>query len=244
MRRLLCVCVLLLLLFGGPLYLLASGRVTLGANWRTASRVSAGLAAIPSIGPKAAILLLSARTFNWRGMFSVHTWLALKQNNTMRYTIYQCIGWNRYLGIPIVDIRKDIPDRMWFGAKPKIEAMLVGKRAEQLIPRVKQAVTAYPFKNRYRAWPGPNSNTFIAFVLNQVPELGFTMPYNALGYDYGWKFSLHALQLGGFFGYSINNNAREKHKKMAWVLNLLGLPIGMSFAPLGLILPGVGFLQV
>jgi hypothetical protein len=29
----------------------------------------------------------------------------------------------------------------------------------------------YPYPNEYRAWPGPNSNTFTAYIAREVPEL-------------------------------------------------------------------------
>ena len=36
----------------------------------------------------------------------------------------------------------------------------------------------------YRIWPGPNSNSFVAHVLREVPELGTTLPPNATGRDF------------------------------------------------------------
>jgi hypothetical protein len=37
-------------------------------------------------------------------------------------------------------------------------------------------------------WPGPNSNTFTAFVLRRVPELRVDLPPTAIGKDYlGWR---------------------------------------------------------
>ena len=36
----------------------------------------------------------------------------------------------------------------------------------------------------YRIWPGPNSNSFTAAILRAVPELGVSLPANAIGRDY------------------------------------------------------------
>ena len=231
----LIVIIFFVLLFLGPFYLLFSGQVTTGKNWRTASRAPANLMPLKSVGEKASIILFSARAFNWRGMFSTHTWLAVKKHKQTDYTIYQVIGWNQYRNKPIVDISHGVPDRLWFGAKPKIEAMLVGDKAEQLAPKIKQAVSNYPYAKKYNAWPGPNSNTFIAYLLSQVPKLNFVMPYNALGRDYGWHWQLQTLKLGGILGYDISTRAT--------VLNFLGVSFGVSFAPFGLIVPGVGLLH-
>src|SRR5947207_2597364 len=38
--------------------------------------------------------------------------------------------------------------------------------------------------DRSRAWPGPNSNTFVTAVLAAVPELRATLPPTAIGKDF------------------------------------------------------------
>src|SRR5215472_10383062 len=43
---------------------------------------------------------------------------------------------------------------------------------------------AYPYPHEYRAWPGPNSNTFTAYITRHVPELGLDLPSNAVGKDF------------------------------------------------------------
>jgi hypothetical protein len=224
----------LVLLFTGPFYLLFSGQVKTGRDWRTASRAPANLLALKPIGDKAAIILFSAPAFNWRGMFSTHTWLAVKEQKQAEYTIYQVVGWNQYRGKPIVDITHGVPDRQWYGLNPNIEAMLIGDNARSFIPRIKKAVYDYRYAHTYHAWPGPNSNTFVAYVLAQVPTLKFVMPYNALGRDYGWQWNIHSLKIGGVLGYHISSRAIA--------VNFLGLTLGVSFKPFGLIVPGVGLL--
>ena len=232
MKTLLIFSFILFLLLVGPLYLLFSGKVSLGKDWRTASRAPANVIPDRAIVQQAAIVLFSAPAFNWRGMFSTHTWIAVKSRKQTHFTIYQVIGWNRYRNKALVDVSEGIVDRRWFGAVPKLQGILVGKRAEALIPAVKRAVANYPYANTYRAWPGPNSNTFISYIIHSVPELHFVMPYNALGRDYRWQGSVRSLSLGGILGYHIS------HK--ACYLNLLGLTLGVSWKPLGFIIPGVG----
>ena len=98
-----------------------------GQDWRTASRASSGLAPRPEEEQEAVVLVYAARTFNWRGYFAVHTWIALKEKNAPSYTTYQVIGW--YLGWKgtAVDIRQDIPDRFWYGAEPQLIEELRGE---------------------------------------------------------------------------------------------------------------------
>jgi hypothetical protein len=55
---------------------------------------------------------------------------------------------------------------------------------ESLIDRIETAVAAYPYPDSYRTWPGPNSNTFTAWVARQVPEVRLDLPPTAIGKDY------------------------------------------------------------
>lgn len=231
-KIMLSVMLLFILIASGPVYLLLSSQVELGREWRHASRQPAHTPELKSLSSTAVIVLFSARTFNWRGLFAVHTWIAMKSANKSAYTVIQCIGWNRYLGRPLVDVRVDYPDRYWFGAKPKIVALLSGPKAALLIPKLRQAVVSYPYATSYRAWPGPNSNSFISYILRRVPSLGFRMPYNALGYDYGWSFSWRNINLGGVLGYHITRHA--------FVVNILGLTAGVTTKTFGVIVPGIG----
>ncbi|MBT4890059.1 MAG: DUF3750 domain-containing protein, partial [Rhodospirillales bacterium] len=54
---------------------------SMAADWRTASRESAGIAPVPSETPEAVVQVYSARAFSWRGFFGVHTWIASKRSN-------------------------------------------------------------------------------------------------------------------------------------------------------------------
>ena len=52
------------------------------------------------------------------------------------------------------------------------------------LARIEAAVASYPYADRYTAWPGPNSNSFVAHVLRAVPELKVDLPSTAIGKDY------------------------------------------------------------
>ena len=78
------------------------------------------------------------------------------------------------------------PPDLWFGEHGEVLADIKGAQAEALIPKIEAAIKDYQFANSgdYRIWPGPNSNTFVATVLRAVPELGVTLPPNAVGRDF------------------------------------------------------------
>ena len=81
-------------------------------------------------------------------------------------------------------ITKDIPDRLWFGEKPQILKEHKGSEVDKMIDDINKAANAYPWKKTYSVFPGPNSNTFTAWIARQVPELELTLPFKAIGSGY------------------------------------------------------------
>ena len=55
---------------------------------------------------------------------------------------------------------------------------------DTIVERVEKAVADYPYPSTYRTWPGPNSNTFTAWVGQRVPELNLKLPTSAIGKNY------------------------------------------------------------
>ena len=154
-------------------------------DWRTASRKSAGIAPDPLVTKEAELQVYGASAWGWRGWFAIHTWIAAKRSGESSYTVYEVVGWRQRRGLPVVRIEKDIPDRFWFGEKPRLLIDHRGEGVDELIMAVDQAARAYPWPETYTAFPGPNSNTFTAWVARQVPRLGLSLPFSAIGSGYG-----------------------------------------------------------
>lgn len=155
-----------------------------GKEWYTASRESAGIAPDPADTDEAVLHVYGARTWGWRGWFAIHTWIAAKRTGETFYTVYDVVGWRGYSGQPVMRIFKDIPDRYWYGEKPLLLKEHRGPGVDELIDAVEKAAQAYPWKNTYKAYPGPNSNTFTAWIAKQVPELKLALPFSAIGSGY------------------------------------------------------------
>jgi uncharacterized protein YceK len=156
-----------------------------GKDWRTASRESAGIAPDPLITKEAVLQVYGASTWGWRGWFAIHTWFAAKHTGERSYTVYEVIGWRQSRGLPVLRIEKDMPDRYWFGERPRLLKELRGDGVDQMITEVDTAARAYPWPTTYEAFPGPNSNTFTAWVARQVPGLNLQLPFSAIGSGYG-----------------------------------------------------------
>lgn len=153
-------------------------------DWRTASRESAGIAPDPSVTKEGIVYVYGADAWGWRGWFAIHTWIAAKRTGETVYTVYDVINWRSYLNQPIMRIYPDIPDRYWFGAKPRVLKEHRGQGVDELIDAVDKAAHSYPWKTTYKAFPGPNSNTFTAWIARQVPELELDLPFSAIGSGY------------------------------------------------------------
>jgi hypothetical protein len=164
------------------LFALASCSTNQG--WKTASRESAGIAPPPQENREAILQVYGASAWGWRGWFAIHTWIAVKRTAEDSYTVYEVIGWRERRGLPVVRIAKDLPDRYWFGERPKLLKEHRGPGVDDLIDRVDLAARDYPWQKTYTVFPGPNSNTFTAWIAHEVPELGLELPFSAIGSGY------------------------------------------------------------
>ena len=159
-------------------------------DWRTASREPAGIAPDPATTPEAVLQIYGADAWGWRGWFGIHTWIAAKRSGENRYTVYEVLGWRARNGGSVVRIAQDAPDRYWFGEKPKLIGDLRGPGVDALIDAVDRATRSYPWQYEYRVFPGPNSNTFTAWVIDQVPALDINLPFSAIGSGYADRAQL------------------------------------------------------
>lgn len=214
-----------------------------GANWWMADRSSAGLLPPASQHQAAVVRIFAARTVRWRGIFATHTWIVFKPAGAGVYTRYDYTAW----GEPI-RVNGFEPDGRWFGRVPDTVFAADGAAADELVPALRAAVEQFTFRERgdYRPWPGPNSNTFVAALLDAAPGLPVALPPTAIGKDYPydgrWLRPTSSgtglrLTLGGYAGLTVG-----------WVegieVNILGAVAGLDLRRPALKLPGLGRLGV
>jgi Protein of unknown function (DUF3750) len=217
----------------GALYSLQSHPQYARADWS-----STGMLPEPSAEPEPRLLIFTGRTGRWRGIFAVHSWVVVKQENAENWDRYDVMGWGQPIrnnGWP--------PDGRWFGNMPRVLVDVRGPEAARLIPKVEAAIANYRYNRAgdYRIWPGPNSNTFVASVLRAAPELAATLPPNAVGKDFrpapyvGLTDSRTGVEasLFGLLGL-----------KLGWVegveVNFLGLVAGLDLRHPAVKVPGFG----
>ena len=231
---------LILLIFFGPLAARAAFYAIGNAprSYRDADWSSAGLLPAARDFKPARVIVFTGLTGAWKGIFSVHSWVVYKRENATRWTRYDVVGW----GNPL---RKDAwpADGRWYGNTPVAIADVSGAEAEKLIPKIEAAAEDYAYAQAgdYRIWPGPNSNSFTAAVLRAVPELGVTLPANAVGRDF--RDGFYAGRTDSGTGVELNLNGYAGIK-LGWVegveVNLLGLVAGIDVRRPALKLPGYG----
>src|SRR5690348_14542602 len=122
----------LLLLVGLPLVVNACvfGRPN-GIPWYGARRDPTGLAPDPATTHEAVIQVYAARAVAWRGIFAMHTWIAVKPTDAPRFTRYEVMGFGVSEGAPAVRIDRTGPDNCWFGAAPEVILDRRGPRSEE-----------------------------------------------------------------------------------------------------------------
>jgi Protein of unknown function (DUF3750) len=213
-----------------------------GVPWYQARRDPTGLAPDPATTPESGIQVYAARAVSWRGVFSVHTWISVKPTEAQRYTRYEVLGFGVANGAPAVRVDRMGPDNYWFGAQPQIIYDRRGPGVDAMIEKIRDAVARYPYPHEYRAWPGPNSNTFTAFIAREVPELGLDLPSNAIGKDFLPDGALIAKAPSGsgvqisLYGLAGVLLAADEGVE----LNVLGLTVGIDAAVPALKLPAIG----
>ncbi len=211
-------------------------------SWRDADWSSTHLLPRAADYEPARVIVFTGRAGAWKGIFAVHSWIVLKTAGAREWSRYDVVGW----GEPM-RTNNWPPDGRWYGSVPIALADISGKEAERLISKIETAVSAYAYRHAgdYRIWPGPNSNSFVAAILRAVPELGVSLPPNAVGRDF--RSGFYAGLTDSRTGVELNLSGVAA-VKVGWVegieFNLLGFVAGLDLRHPGLKLPGYGRIGV
>ncbi|MBP0615877.1 DUF3750 domain-containing protein [Jiella mangrovi] len=208
-------------------------------SWRTADWSSSGMLPPAREVEGARVYVFSARTGGLKGAVSEHSWIVVKEKGAEEYERWDKVGWGtpvRHNGYPA--------DGRWYSNEPRVVFSAEGDAAETLIPKLRDAIASYPFAMRggYHIFPGPNSNSFVAHVMRQVPEIDVSLPPVSVGRDYPTngrlafldpdRRDLH-LSLFGYAGVSAG-------WKSGLEINLFGLVAGIDARRIGIKVPAFG----
>ena len=114
------------------------------------------------------------------GWLAVHYWFVVFEPGGAchRWEVWQTKNAG---GTSIGHLHCDLkgPDAGVGGGPARIAAEWSGEQAAS-IRRILQNCEDYPYCHRYLPWPGPNSNTFAAWVLRRA-GVAHDLPWRALG---------------------------------------------------------------
>jgi hypothetical protein len=192
----------------------------------------------PAAASEPVVQVWGARTLGIKGLFGVHTWIAVKPSGVPDYTVYEVIGWRlRWTDTALV-ARTRAPDR-WFGSAGELYAEKRGAGVDELIKRIHKLAADYPYAKQYTLWPGPNSNTFVAYITRAIPELKADLPATAIGKDYIGGRVFSSAPSGSGFQFSLAGLLGMSASGVEGLeLNILSLKFGVG--PSGLKLPLLG----
>ena len=121
------------------------------------------------------------------GVFAWHYWLVVEdETGRHRWEVWQTKNAG---GFCIGHVHRDLkhPDDGVGGGPSRLVTAWEGAPALKLVEVLNRAET-YPHCQRYRYWPGPNSNTFVAWVLRQA-GIEFLLDPRGIGRRFGGYFA-------------------------------------------------------
>ena len=118
----------------------------------------------------------------------------------------------------------------------RLEYCWSGQDAQRLIAVIEQSPGVYPHCERYRYWPGPNSNTYIQWVLDQAKIQEIPGP-SAIGKDYLGLLGVKKTAQGFLLSTPIITLAFARHQHI--IIQLFTLSFGVLFKPFRVLYPGL-----
>jgi len=119
------------------------------------------------------------------GIVAVHFWFTVADLRVGRFDRWEVWQTADAGGVSFGHLHCNLqsPEGHVGGGSTVLAATWRGDDARRLSEVLMLAKDEYPYRDHYRAWPGPNSNTFVAWVLDQA-RTAFQLPWKAHGRRY------------------------------------------------------------
>jgi hypothetical protein len=120
------------------------------------------------------------------GFLAVHYWFVVEDGaGRHRWEVWQSANAG---GESFGHLHRDLkpPEADVGGGPSRVAARWEGEEARRIAEVLSRCSSDYPFCGRYFPWPGPNSNTFVAWVLARA-GIRQRLGWRALGGNYGRK---------------------------------------------------------
>ncbi|OED42200.1 hypothetical protein AB833_07825 [Chromatiales bacterium (ex Bugula neritina AB1)] len=126
--------------------------------------------------PKPSEVALWAARIPYIGLVALHHWFVIEQSGVKtRWEVWQSKAAG---GTSWGHLHRDLmaPESWPHPAKPQLLQQWHADNATQLTSRIESSPEHYPWREQYRYWPGPNSNTYVQWVLQNELKLGWRAP--------------------------------------------------------------------
>jgi hypothetical protein len=153
----------------------------------------------------------------WYAVFAEHSWVDMKngdEDSWQRVEIYNSTSDAEVSSITAKEVRTTHR----FGNRSSVLSVAVGEDARLAIPAIRTFTEQYELD--YKAWPGPNSNTFISDLLDATDGIDAQLHHNSAGKDFPW----------GYFDLGLDWSSGIE-------LHFMQLTLGFSFWPPAIKLP-------
>src|SRR2546423_3402121 len=98
-----------------------------------------GLAPDPGRTREAVVQVYGARTMGVKGLFGVHTWVAVKPSDALSWTVYEIIGWRLRWSDSALVVPERQPDAPGFGSAAQLSPDQRGPGVGEPINRIGKA---------------------------------------------------------------------------------------------------------
>ena len=213
--------------------------LNMGRAWILVAALLAGCATPPSSlrVEKPVVMIKSVRLplrhwLPWYSRFAEHLWVDFYHADSWRRAEWDNI---HHIRLQLMSETQVFHDERW--ERPaQVHQCFYGEEGARIAQEIVTRCKDYPLVKDYRAWPGPNSNSFLVWLAHEV-DMRFVPPPNALGKDFttwlhagvtpsGTGLELETLPLG------LEVGLREGIE-----LHCLGLTAGIGLWPPALKLP-------
>jgi len=176
------------------------------------------------------VLVKSARLPDaapWPTRFAHHTWLDVKLGSEAMWWRAEIASSESGVVFLPIDASRARDDTWYSRRGVRLLATIEGepaRRVAEALPRLCKELDAR-YADGYLRWPGPNSNTFVADLARELPDLAFVFDANAIGKD--WP---------GWFDAGVTSSRTGLHLDTPIAGAALGLRDGVELHALGLTL--------
>ena len=172
------------------------------------------------------------------GGIARHPWVAMRSAGSTsweRWEVMCCPDGSEFSTVKRTSIGPT-SDHGGSGGDVRFHAVHAGNRAAEIIECVRDKAPRYPYRDDYQGWPGPNSNTFVDWLVRAC-DIDAELPSPNIGRDY--RGIIGASWTAGGTGFQIDTyiGGFKLGLTEGVEIHILGMAFGIDLWPPAIIVP-------